>query len=283
MGTVSSQSKDLTLKVSESLDESNEYNFKFNYIKNDSIKNKSSPQSETTVNSKQLELNDLIPIKFEWKDGGNDVKISGSFLENWKKQEPLQKNPITNIYEINLNLTKGVHQFKFIVNGKWVCSPYYNKVKDKDNHWNNEINTLNFINYNNSQENENTIINSSTKVTLKKHNKNTEYNSKIPDKNDFNSEAPEIPNFNRIYIDLNYNSNQGNGKFIEGNLIYNNSKNILENESFKSIMTISHNKLTHLFFNNNDINNDNKEYLRCAVTQRNKHKFLTLVYFSPKK
>ena len=82
MGTASSQSKDLTLKVSESLDESNEYNFKFNYIKNDSIKNKSSPQSETTVNSKQLELNDLIPIKFEWKDGGNDVKISGSFLEN---------------------------------------------------------------------------------------------------------------------------------------------------------------------------------------------------------
>ena len=284
MGTVSSTSKDQTLKVNEYLDESNDYEFKFNYIKKDLNKNKSFQQSETTENTKKIETNDLIPIKFEWKEGGNDVKITGTFLENWKRQETLQKNPYTNLYEINLNLNKGIHQFKFIVNDKWVCSPYYKIVKDKNdnNNYNNEIDTSNYIN---SQENESTTMNSTTKNTSKKIKRSVDYNSKFPDKSEFNSDAPEIPYHYKNNIDLNYYSNQGKLNEEDYNLKYNKSKNILENESFKSITTIPHDKLTHLFINcnNNDININKSTFLRCSMTQRNKHKFITVVYFSPKK
>ena len=283
MGTVSSTSKDQTIKVNEYLDESNDVEFKFNYIKTDLNKNKSFQQSETTVNTKKIETNDLVPIKFEWKDGGNDVKIAGTFLDDWHKAESLQKNPYTNVYEINLNIVKGIHQFKFIVNGKWVCSSYYKVVKDKNNNnnYNNEIDTLNYIN---SQENENTTLNTSIKNTSKRIKKYLDYNCKFPDKTDFNSEAPEIPYHYKININLNYHSNQEKFNDKNNNLEYNNSKNILENESFKSIMTIPHDKLTHLFLKcNNDITTDKSTYLRCAVTHRNKHKFITVVYFSPKK
>lgn len=280
MGTVSSASKDQTIKISESLDESNENDFKKKYIKEVLNKNKSFQQSETTENTKKTETNDLIPIKFEWKEGANDVKISGSFLENWKGQETLQKNPYNDTYEIILNLPKGIHQFKFIVNGKWKCSPYYKTVIDKSDHHNNEIDTSDYIN---SQIYENTSISTSTKYTSKRIKKHTEYNSKFPDKSDFNLESPEIPYHYSILIDLNIQTKRLKNDKQDNELKFNKSRNILENESFKSIMTISHDKLTHLFFNcTNDINNNKNTYLRSAVTQRNKHKFITLVYFSPK-
>ena len=62
-------------------------------------------------------------------------------------------------------------------------------------------------------------------------------------------------------------------------LILNKTKDLLETNTFKSIMTIPHEKLSHLFLY---CDSDNK-YIRNAMTQRNKHKFLTVVYFSPKK
>ena len=61
----------------------------------------------------------------------------------------------------------------------------------------------------------------------------------------------------------------------------NKSKTALENDTFKTIVTISHEKLSHLCFNNEE-DNSNETYIRTAITQRNKHKFITLVYFSPK-
>ena len=61
-------------------------------------------------------------------------------------------------------------------------------------------------------------------------------------------------------------------------LILNKTKDLLETNTFKSIMTIPHEKLSHLFLY---CDSDNK-YIRNAMTQRNKHKFLTVVYFSPK-
>jgi phage terminase large subunit-like protein len=87
-----------------------------------------------------------------------------------------------------------------------------------------------------------------------------------------------IPRFN-----LN---NQTKQKLVENKynipLTLNKKRNILENNSFKTIITITHEKLSHLCFNNEE-ENSNETYIRTAVTQRNKHKFITLVYFSPNK
>ena len=94
---------------------------------------------------------------------------------------------------------------------------------------------------------------------------------------------PKRQIFHKSYLNLNINLNQLNDeKFKETkrSVDIDKTKYVLENETFKSITTIPHDKLSHLFLN---LNNDNNKYLRCAITQRNKHKFLTLVYLSPKK
>ena len=153
MGTVSTKSKDVTLKISESMDESTEVDFKINLIKNNHNNTQSFHQSETTENTKKTELSDLKPFKFEWKEGGNDVKISGSFLENWNKEEEMIFNNDTKVYEITLNVPKGLSQFKFIVNGKWVCSSHYKVVNDNNNNFNNEI----YIGNDSENKNENSL------------------------------------------------------------------------------------------------------------------------------
>ena len=298
MGTDTTKSKDRTLKISESMDESAEFDFKFNYMKNNSTQTQSLHQSETTENTKVPESNDLIPFKFEWKESGTDVKISGSFLDNWDKKEPLKFNSETKSYEITLNIPRGLNQFKFIVDDKWACSKYYKIIKDKSNNDNNEIDTnaINESTMNSSMNNNNILDMKKKKKKLGKG--NNDYNCLIPTKSAVNAEAPIIPLYFRSYINIDFNSNQldkakFNDKLIdlseekakdttkenEEMLILNKTKDLLERNTFKSIMTIPHEKLSHLFLY---CDSDNK-YIRNAMTQRNKHKFLTVVYFSPKK
>ena len=146
MGTISSVSKELRHnKIADSQDESSEFEFKaLNSSKNINKINQSQIQSETRENTKETNLNEQkISYKFEWKDGGNDVKISGAFLDNWKKQLEMKKNLSTGIYEIVLNIPKGIHQFKFIVDNQWVCSKYYKIINDSNNNYNNIIDTNN--------------------------------------------------------------------------------------------------------------------------------------------
>lgn len=291
MGTVSSRSKDRTLKVSESMDESTEFDFKINLLKNNLNTTNSFQQSETAEKTKMSELNETVPYTFEWKEGGNNVHFCASFLEDWNRKEPMKLNKETNNYEVTLNVPKGVHQFKFIVNGQWVCSKNYKIINDKDNNINNEIeinndnNTKNISNTNNIQE---------MKKTKKKHQKgNNDYNCVYPNQSSVNPDAPNIPVFFNALINLNYNSNQlnldlnskqneqNNNDKIDNNKLlfkFDKTKTILENSTFKSITTIPHEKLAHIF-THFYINN---KYIKSSVTQRNKHKFLTLVYFSPK-
>ena len=48
-------------------------------------------------------------------------------------------------------------------------------------------------------------------------------------------------------------------------------------------MTITHDKILHICYNvDDDDNNFNSQFLRSAITQRNKHKFLSIIYYRPK-
>ncbi|EGG21316.1 hypothetical protein DFA_01197 [Cavenderia fasciculata] len=62
---------------------------------------------------------EVVPTVFTWAGGGKEVFIAGSF-NNWKEKIPLShsEKDFTLIY----NLPPGVHQYKFIVDGKWVHS-----------------------------------------------------------------------------------------------------------------------------------------------------------------
>ena len=75
MGTISSVSKEINNnKITDSQDESSEYS-----LKNINSIIQSQGQSETRENTKVTVIKDQkIPFKFEWKDGGNEVLLTGS-------------------------------------------------------------------------------------------------------------------------------------------------------------------------------------------------------------
>ena len=277
--TLSSASKDPKYRINVSQDESSEYEFKaLNSIKN--INNQfSQGQSETAENTKSEINEQKILYTFYWKDKGNIVKIAGSFLDNWSKQENMPKNITTGQFEIKLSIPRGIHQFKFIVDDQWRCSKDYETIKDKSNNSNNIIDLTNYIPTNTNEIQKNT----QNKKKKKKSGKdNIEYGCKYPDKNEINVEAPNIPMHYLPKFDLNYQTKQESLDNKYHIPIYlDKNRTILENNIFKTIITISHEKLSHLCFNNEKDNN-NETYVRSAVTQRNKHKFITIVYFSPK-
>jgi len=286
MGTVSStsKSKEINSRLYDSQNESSEYEKTINSIKNINNKyNSYQGQSETTENTKTADINEQkISYKFEWKEGGNEVKITGSFLDNWSRHEELKKNIITGVYEVVLNIPKGIHEFKFIVDKKWVCSQNYKTINDKMNNSNNIIDLTNYIP---SQVIENNNeINSSTKKKKRKTAKDTiEYSCNYPNQSEVNLEAPSSPQNYTPSFDLNFHTKQELLKNIfPKNYFLDKTRNIIENNSFKSIITISHEKLSHICYNFEKDNNYDK-YIRTAITQRNKHKFLTLIYYTPKK
>ena len=121
------------------------------------------------------------------------------------------------------------------------------------------------------------------KKRKKKLNKDIiEYNCNYPNLTDIDV-APDTPINYLNSFDLNNQSNQDKLKKYFQKIIKNNiSKNIIENNTFKTIMTISHDKLLHLCYSaeNTEMNDS---FIRTAITQRNKHKFLSIIYYSPKK
>jgi 5'-AMP-activated protein kinase regulatory beta subunit len=278
MGTVSSVSKDINnYKVSDSQDDSSEYEAKaINSLKKINSKYQSQGQSETRDNTKVTMISEQkIRYKFEWKEGGDEVKIAGSFLDNWNKREEMKKNLSTGIYEIELEVPRGIHEFKFIVDKKWVCSQFYKIINDQNNNANNIIDLTNYIVENNSS------IKKKKKKSGKEH---IEYNCNFPNFSEVNVEAPGLPSHYIPCFNLNFQTKQENFKsFFKQSLFLNKSKTALENDTFKTIVTISHEKLSHICYNTENNNDNNEKYIRTCTTQRNKHKFITIVYYTPKK
>ena len=281
----SSNSKEENTKIKESHDESS-YDYELKSDNTFSMKkgynNSIFGQYETKENSKIIDFNEnKISYKFEWKEGGDEVQISGNFLNNWKVKKNMKKNTKTGFFEIILDVPKAVNQFKFIVDKKWICSPKYDTINEK----NNINNVIDLRNYN-----EIIIYDDNDFKNLKKKKKKVvkggkkEYNCKIPSLNDINDEAPALPINYQNTFDLNNQSKQdlikkNNKRYLKNNI----SRNKLENNSFKTIMTISHDKVLHICYNiekNNE--NFNNKFVRTSITQRNKHKFLTLIYYAPK-
>ena len=285
MGSQSSNSKTNKSKINVSQDE-NSYDYELKTENTVNIRNSknhsSNGQSETAENTKIIDSNEKkIPYKFEWKEGGTEVQIAGSFLNNWNEKINMKRNINTGFFEIILNISKSVHQFKFIVDKQWVCSPKYTTINEK----NNTNNIIDLTNYNPNDTNKDNDESDNSQKNKKKKKKltkdKTEYNCIYPKITDIDA-APDVPSNYFNSFDLNNQSNQDNLKKYFQKIIKNNiSKNIIENNTFKTIMTISHDKLLHLCYSaeNTDLNDT---FIRTAVTQRNKHKFITLIYYSPK-
>ena len=122
------------------------------------------------------------------------------------------------------------------------------------------------------------IINS---IKNKKAPKHEEYKSDYLNKSNSNINAPKLLfNYNTNFKIDNYSHQDeiGTKEFIK------NSKknNFNVNNDFKKISIIPNEVLSHLCTNENfNINQKKKNYNEISVTQRYKHKLLTIVYLSP--
>ena len=226
--------------------------------------------SEKNTNDKETKKDERIPFKFEWKEGGNKVQITGTFLANWTMFIDMVKNPQTNNFEFNINLSKINHEFKFIVDGVWKCSKFYPIIKDDAGNENNVINLTNFISQENKNKND-IIINEKKK----------EYNCRLPNKEEMNFDAPSIPFHYSLPYNIDFYSRQKKiGK--NGFLNFYEKDLLSENISYKNIMICPHVNLNHICLSCDKIE-DNCKYMRSGVTHRYKHKYLTIIYYKPRK
>ena len=232
-------------------------------------------------------------VKFLWKEGGNEVFITGTFCD-WKKKFKMNKNK-NNIFEEELVLEKGKYEFKFIVDGEWKCSSFYPQIKDNRGINNNCFDTTNSENINlfnkiildsNIKEKKNSTLRGNLE-DLKKM-----YTNLYPYEDQLNQEAPKIPDVFEILINLNDNTNQ---KYL-GNKQYLHFPFINLDKSFKNILPPFHSYLNHLFTynsikllneNNKDKNSNlnikppKKSYFAINCSIKIKNKYISIVYYSP--
>ena len=250
---------------------------------------------QVTQEKTEPEVQNKNLIKFYWREGGNEVFITGSFCE-WSKRFKMYKNK-NDIFEVELFLTKGLYQFKFIVDNIWRCSSDYPQTKDNQGIYNNYIESSNINMINNLESNFNRSINKENIINNFTKEKNQivkresidelkkNYSNIYPYREQFNPEAPKTPDVLEISLDFNENSNQkylGNKEFLEFSIIN-------FDDSFKNILQPFHPYLNHLFTNNEikykkdegNIIRNRIKYIGINCNIKIKNKYLSIVYYSP--
>lgn len=288
MGTdeISSQKKD-SLNENDLNDVNEFYGIKSSsIIKDDSLNDE---ELNPSLSKKELfseisENNALIPTTFEWDNGGNSVYLTGSFCQ-WKQFFLMKKDSSKN-FVLNLNLPRGIHQYKFKVDGEWKYNPKFPICNDGGN-INNYLDTTNLeITIKTNDEGITAI---STNITennndpskaSKKYSKNLlKVNSELSqnqNQNEFFDKITTVPIHFKNTMNLDLITNQNNIGIKKYMSIK--EKNVLsDNLSFKKINTAPIEQINHL----NSKNLENQSII-CAVSSRFRYKFTTFVYYKPK-
>ena len=254
-------------------------------IDNVSFKDKENDSlSRKELYSKTSGYNAIFPTTFEWDNGGNSVFVTGSFCQ-WKQFFLMKKDSSKN-FVLNLNLPRGIHQYKFKVDGEWKYNPKFPICNDGGN-INNYLDTTNLeITIKTNDEGITAI---STNITennndpskaSKKYSKNLlKVNSELSqnqNQNEFFDKITTVPIHFKNTMNLDLITNQNNIGIKKYMSIK--EKNVLsDNLSFKKINTAPIEQINHL----NSKNLENQSII-CAVSSRFRYKFTTFVYYKPK-
>ena len=260
------------LKSSSKID-----NVSFKDEENDSL-------SRKELYSKTSGYNAIFPTTFEWDNGGNSVFVTGSFCQ-WKQFFLMKKDSSKN-FVLNLNLPRGIHQYKFKVDGEWKYNPKFPICNDGGN-INNYLDTTNLEITVKTNDEGTTAI--STNITdnnndpskaSKKYSKNLlKVNSELSqnqNQNEFFDKITTVPIHFKNTMNLDLITNQNNIGIKKYMIIK--EKNVLsDNLSFKKINSAPIEQINHL----NSKNIENQSII-CAVSSRFRYKFTTFVYYKPK-
>ena len=95
------------------------------------------PRMRASTITKGVEMDRRkLPTVFKWQGGGKAVYISGSF-DNWKSKIPMAKSH-GDFFTI-VDLPEGTHEYKFLVDGQWMCDPKGHKIESDSGTENNKI------------------------------------------------------------------------------------------------------------------------------------------------
>ena len=161
------------------------------------------------------------------------------------------------------------------------CKKHHNHNKKNKDGFKENINK-------NIQINDN-ILKETNKKKLTKHTKKcakaqkfVEYNNDYLIKTNTNIIAPKLPlNYNSEFLidNLTNQDKIGDKDYMKRN----DNDTYNKSQEYKKILRIPNDKLSHLIINENlYINKNEKNYNKMCISQRIKHKYLTIIYISPK-
>ena len=236
-----------------------------------------------------------VPYTFTWDEGGNNVKITGTFGK-WTQFYIMKYSPEEKIYKCTLNLPREKHEYKFIVDNVWKYSKKQQMKKDDKNNINNFIDLTNYIpddmkqNNNDDDDLDEKPIKQKpvVKKAIKKKKSKTKTKTKkvirkkrdrgygliYPDKDVLNSEAPVVQQdyLESFLIDSHTNQNFiGRSKYFT----YKITEPFTEEKSYKTLLLGPHININHSLKCVG-----NKNLLEMGLNFRFRDKNCTLVYYS---
>ena len=309
------------------------YNESKNEVKSGEYKNGQDEKSQIEYEEEYIELDDQLSQKeekvknekenvsednnevsnniqkyhiFTWNEGGNEVKITGTF-SNWKDQFQMIKDPKDNIFKFQLPLKNEIYQYKFIVDGQWKFSKNFPFKDDGNGNINNILDNtkINLIQPKNAKNEENNSKNKISKKNSKKKNKKNKQRKlstktkttktrtssinkdKITRKNSiYQSQYPSddditpLPLPNKRYFESFQLENYSNQKFIGNDkyYLYHNRYCFSFEASSKPIFLLGHINLNHLI----SVNNNNSIISKNSMSFRYREKASTFIYYKKK-
>ena len=239
-------------------------------------------------NNETKNSNTSFIYTFTWEEGGNDVKLIGSF-SNWKDTYEMKKDVKDNVHKISLPLNNEIYNYKFIVDGEWKYAKNQATKEDNDGNINNFLDLTNFfMNFSQSpSSNEPTQKKSKKSIKKKKSSKLnnkkkrikskkeiTEYGTENIDKN----HMTEPHNNNTIGKPFNLNNESKQNKIGNQKFYDTNQRNFCS--SHKSYIAISgyrHNILQHILLPKN---NKEQTEIKIGLSHRYRGKATTIIYYN---
>lgn len=84
----------------------------------------------------------IVPMVFKWEHGGRQVYLSGTF-NGWQKPIPMHRSG--NDFTYIVNLSRGKHAYKYIVDEEWRFAPDQPTVADVEGNINNFVDVTDFV------------------------------------------------------------------------------------------------------------------------------------------
>ena len=269
--------KQTILFSSEKKVEQNQENEKIRNIADNNLSCAEDVNKSTKTDSIIETRQEKVKFKFNYKPDIKyfnkkiEVLLVGTFMKSWDNYVIMKKNFQNHLYEYEAFLERKLYFFKFIVNNKWLCSNLYPTKLDESNNLNNWIDLKNYEEEEETEtslNNQNNIFNFQETNILKVLNNN----------------PPRVLYYKKPF-NLDNSSNQYKLKFVnrkkKSNIINNIYNNGTVNSCYKKLFKLKSESIGHLISAIPDFS-EGKNYLRISLTERNKNKLITLVYYKPK-